>query len=354
MPKEYVMAFLLGLSAGVLFTVIHNEFKSSVLPRYSMQMGNTLKDFSGADGKSLLVEGDHGFSPGHEMLSAPLPKENVPQGPILWNDLDHLHHRAGDEVAKSLARRNRVLCWVMTHPGNLYTKGQAVKDTWGKRCNILLFMSSKEDKDFPAVGLDVPEGRENLWLKTRAAWKYVYDNHRNDADWFIKADDDSFIILENLRLFLSNYNSSDPHYFGRYFVQFKGYNSGGAGYVFSKKTLALFIIAMKDPSQCKLKSFAEDVEVGSCLDSMGVHPGDTRDEQGRETFHPFAPAYHLIPGSIDKNNWLHQYNKWEVVVGPKCCSDHSIAFHYVSRNDMYLYEYLIYHLHAYGVHHVHD
>ena len=46
----------------------------------------------------------------------------------------------------------------MTQPNTLRTKGQAVKDTWGKRCNILLFISSEEDKEFPAVGLDVPEG----------------------------------------------------------------------------------------------------------------------------------------------------------------------------------------------------
>ena len=94
-------------------------------------------------------------------------------------------------------------------------------------------------------------------------------------------------------------------------------------------------------------------KVGVCLREEGIHPGDTRDEMGRETFHPFAPEYHLIPGAISKRNWLHNYNKWEVKSGPDCCSDHSITFHYVAPKNMYILEYFIYHLHPYGIHHVH-
>jgi len=43
-----------------------------------------------------------------------------------------------------LYNKVRVLCWVMTSPANHQTKAKAVKDTWGTRCNILLFMSSAE------------------------------------------------------------------------------------------------------------------------------------------------------------------------------------------------------------------
>ena len=52
----------------------------------------------------------------------------------------------------------------------------------------------------------------------------------------MKADDDTYVILENLRFLLSDYNSSDPIWFGCEFKVLvkEGYMSGGAGYVLSK------------------------------------------------------------------------------------------------------------------------
>ena len=49
-----------------------------------------------------------------------------------------------DEILGSynITKSSRLLCWVMTNPKNHDAKAQKVKQTWGKRCNILLFMSS--------------------------------------------------------------------------------------------------------------------------------------------------------------------------------------------------------------------
>ena len=54
-------------------------------------------------------------------------------------------------------------------------------------CNLFFFT----DKSLPAIALPIGEGRENLWGKTREAYRYVWENYKDQADWFMKADDDT-------------------------------------------------------------------------------------------------------------------------------------------------------------------
>ena len=117
----------------------------------------------------------------------------------------------GSELA---IRRDRILCWVVTTPSNT-VKTEAVKSTWGQRCDKLLFMSSQNGSNFffsicwlrflyfasfdvtdsslPAIGLPLPgpESRDQLWNKAKLTLRYIYQNHLNDYDWFFKADDDT-------------------------------------------------------------------------------------------------------------------------------------------------------------------
>lgn len=104
---------------------------------------------------------------------------------------DEAHAAENDTIAKYLHSEVRILCWVMTNPENHKKKALHVKRTWGSRCNKLVFMSSALDSELEVVPLPVAEGRNNLWAKTKEAFKYIYKNHLDDADWFMKADDDT-------------------------------------------------------------------------------------------------------------------------------------------------------------------
>lgn len=188
-----------------------------------------------------------------------------------------------------------------------------------------------------------------MWSKTRSAWLYVYKHYYQSYNWFLKVDDDTFAIPENIRYFLHAYNPNRPYYFGRHFTPHGGYNSGGSGYIFSKETLRLFLIISEDKLNCPLKAKDEDIQIAKCLALLDIHPSETRDASGHEMFHPYAPVFHLLPGLIKDSDWLHQYSKWEVKTGPACCSKYSVSFHYIEFYDMHVMDYLIYGLQAYGL-----
>jgi hypothetical protein len=118
---------------------------------------------------------------------------------------------------------------VVAVPSEDYHK--AIMSTWGRRCVRLLFivgsnkhqMTNMSDDGraqlihlvgwpclrahttHPPVRAQVmPETYENLWQKTKLAFKYIYDTYRASpiCDWVLKIDQDSYVIMENLQSFL--------------------------------------------------------------------------------------------------------------------------------------------------------
>ena len=265
------------------------------------------------------------------------------------NNTMHINKYQDDKnEADRLYKNVRVLIWVMTSPKNLETKARTIKNTWGKRPNKIIFFSSETNTSFPTIGLNTSEGRAHLTAKTMQGFRYVYKHHINDVDWFMKADDDTYVIVENLRYFLSEQNSSNPEYSGHLFkpIVKQGYNSGGAGYVLSKEALLRLATNGSNPDTCRQDGGDEDVEFGKCMEKLGVKTVNTTDRLGRSRFHGFEPI-RFISG----NYWpaYGSYDSNGARSGIDSVSDYAITFHYIQPHDMLMLEYMIYHLKPYGI-----
>ena len=115
--------------------------------------------------------------------------------------------------------RSRLFCFVLTNETNLETRARAAYETWGRRCGRFVLITrlsssrsytifdnedSKLEKDQLPIQY-IPtlpeENYRNLPEKVRQTLLFCCE-HYPDYDWYLKADDDTFIIVENLLRFL--------------------------------------------------------------------------------------------------------------------------------------------------------
>ncbi|CAF2622327.1 unnamed protein product [Rotaria sp. Silwood2] len=248
----------------------------------------------------------------------------------------------------------RVLCLILTTPKYILTRAKAVYETWAPQCDRYFFITeslgnnvtSKQSnftEQIPIAPIkNITAGYDHLTQKSTLAFLFAYENYFNDFDWFVKADDDTYVIVENLKTFLSEQNTSEPVTFGYNFKVHvpKGYHSGGAAYVLSRESLRRFYGAHNDStSNCRKDGGSEDVEIANCLRTKGVYPGKSVDKQNRELFHPL-PFIDHFRGSFP--DWLATYAENPPQGNYNCCSDQTISFHYVKPEEQYLMYFLLY------------
>ena len=53
------------------------------------------------------------------------------------------------------------------------------------------------------IELENVRGRHNLWKKVKLSLQHVWENYNNTFDYLLKADDDTFVVMENLMSRLS-------------------------------------------------------------------------------------------------------------------------------------------------------
>jgi len=278
------------------------------------------------------------------------------------------------QVAKPTTASNdlRIACFIMTHSGNHDTRVRSVLSTWGKRCDHLLVASNVTDDAIGAVAIDAKATWKNLWKKLQKTLQHLWETYHDDDDvqWFLKADDDSYIIMENLKSFLAQQTrtatmTSQPLIYGRHFgipmskmksdigdanyirrmqQRFQWdpastifrFPSGGSSYVFNKPYLKLLIDGIRNPSTFDVVPKAKPPEdlsqalVAYEQSNGTVEVSTTRDPA--ERFHMFSPRdMYTLEKWQDARTWVHRFAPDGIVAGRGCCSPHSISFHQIDR-----------------------
>jgi glycoprotein-N-acetylgalactosamine 3-beta-galactosyltransferase len=226
--------------------------------------------------------------------------------------------------------------------------------TWANRCDHSVFIIAGshplrpfDRSTFPLsiafIGDEKIEKYNQLSEKILISLLYIYERYGRDYDWFFKADDDTYVIVENLRHLLRRRASNASAYFG-YIAKTpdRFYPSGGAGYVLSQEALLKFgeeiLIKPEKRKLCKTDE-AEDINLAYCLARIGIFPTNTRDDQQLETFHPMTFEEHFL-GNFTK--WIEKNAQFEQKKGEECCSPLTISFHSLSPVQMRMMHFLLY------------
>jgi glycoprotein-N-acetylgalactosamine 3-beta-galactosyltransferase len=228
--------------------------------------------------------------------------------------------------------------------------------TWAKRCDRSIFIIAGPRPSHPLnpsiypfsiayIGDEKLEKYNQLPQKVLLSLLYIYKRYGRDYDWFFKGDDDTYVIVENLRHFLRRRPSNTSLYYG-YIAKSRNrfYPSGGAGYVLSQQALLEFgekILIKPEKRKLCNKDQAEDINLAFCLASIGIYALNARDNEHLETFHPMTFEQHFL-GNFTR--WIEQHAQFKQKKGEECCSPLTISFHNLSPEEMRMIHFLLYHI----------
>lgn len=87
---------------------------------------------------------------------------------------------------------------------------------------------------------------------------------------------------------------------------------------------------------------------GMCLTNNSIFV-DTRDDRNQMKFLMFG-VERYFPREMNPKDWFFEKSFYDVPWGTlDCCSDLPVGIHYIKRTaEMYMLEYLIYHVHPFG------
>ncbi|KAL7498377.1 hypothetical protein ACHAWT_006336 [Skeletonema menzelii] len=287
-------------------------------------------------------------------------------------------------IAKELPAqgKDRLYCMVpfILAPQNMPTY-EAIRNTWGKRCDTLKFFVDPivEDDQGNFIDLRRKSGTKmtlphdvvvvyhiyrpwhiceskkdttcrNIWEKVWRSWLWIDDNGESDSsEWFAKIDADSYLFPENAKKYVQDNNMSpdEHHYFGHTLRHSEDRNLppivAGSAVFFSRATVkgaaAIFREFKHEEHNKSVRkcsdsyTASEETLTALCLKQhLGIYAAHALDDSGDELIAISPIEDTLLWNRTEQGEWWYWKNKPETDPRTgreihKCCGDFPIAFH---------------------------
>jgi glycoprotein-N-acetylgalactosamine 3-beta-galactosyltransferase len=266
-------------------------------------------------------------------------KETLPDDEIIDRTLFSLRTKLNENRQE----KKNIFCIILTKVSNFNLRTKIVNKTWAFDCDKYYFIA-KLDENNPQTEVSYPypiiqpsnypqEDYNKLTDKVFGAFKEIYLRY-NDYNWYLKADDDTIIFMDHLRDFLKDKNIHENLTYGCNFKKlvYRGYQSGGAGYVLSREVFTRLGKKLVENNSFCDNNGVEDQDVARCLRKLDVYMGKSVDDELRERFHPFDVKFHFHGHYLST---YYSFTEYPVRRGIESSSETSISFHYLTPYKIY-------------------
>lgn len=242
------------------------------------------------------------------------------------------------EVAAKLAENVRLLCLIPTSNGQHNGTASSLKNTWGRHCNKLVFVTDKFDQFVDASNGIIHHStaqNETSWHKLKYALQLVYEKYNDEFDWILKAEQSNYVIVENIRYMLHNISTTQPNVVARHAGPAK--IDDESAYVLSKEVLHRLAIAFSTKTNCRSDQNVQNEfsKMSECLAEVRANFVKSQDGNGRELF-----LKDNVMGTI---NSLKSPNDFRTEI-----SNFTAVWPKATPHDMHVFNFLIYDVRSYG------
>jgi len=177
-----------------------------------------------------------------------------------------------------------------------------IQETWLKDVENYVIITDYNDESTNSVKVTEDSTYESNVEKNFKSFHHFYEKY-NDFEWFMNLDDDTFLNYGNLKNLLESYSKDDIFMLGRINHGTLpqditlNYCSGGAGYIFNRKTLEI----LKDIDMSYNLSRFADANVGMFCRDKNIKLIDN------DLFNPREPEYYGFDENQIKNKITFHY-----------------------------------------------